>query len=292
MSTTGSGRKDRFLYGDRGKASAQVQPPLERQDRGQVQHSPLYAGGQQAPPEDAAEKFQSVRQALHGLEGSRAHHGADHAHGHAHHAESKAQGHEEHDAQQHLVLGKHMAQGHGGVEVQAGHQRPQHHRQNELDGQHRQPPADAKLRDGLADLRPGGEFRKDHGQVGVHGVQGREQAHQPDQQRRGDEPDQAHDQLGPDQAVDADGQGQHQIALVLQKVPVKAADHQDHRHHRRGDDSQDEKADQQPAQDLQQGAALHAPDHKADGHVGQPRQQQHGPHDRQHHAAGGTKLVL
>ena len=90
--------------------------------------------------------------------------------------------------------------------------------------------------------------------------------------------------------VDGDGEGEHQIALVLEKVLVKPLDHQHKGHQQRAADGNAEGHDNQNAQDIQNVGlpVQHSPARQVGAHGGHQQNQVHG----QHNPPRGTKLVL
>ena len=116
--------------------------------------------------------------------------------------------------------------------------------------------------------------------------------HQENEQSRPEEPDQRHDQLGPDELVHAHRQGKHQVPLILQQVPVKAAYHDHKGHHRRGNHGNAEKDDDQDKEDPEQRHIRQISGESPDGEIGQQRQGHHRPHHRQHDPRGCSEFML
>ena len=188
----------------------------------------------------------------------------------------------------HLVVGEAVADGQGGVELQA-HGTATHkaqHQELRHDGGAVDGVIGGKVAVDLLEQLP--EARCDL--LDQFHIKGHDQAGQANHHQGQSEPDGGDDKLAPDVLVDGDGQGHHHIALVLEQVLVEPLDHDHHAHDTYTHDGNDECHDQQGAQDVQEPAARiqHPPDGEVGTHGGHQQDQEQGQHD----AARGTELVL
>ena len=102
--------------------------------------------------------------------------------------------------------------------------------------------------------------------------QGHDAAGETDHHNSGGEPDGRDDELAPDLLVDAYRKGHHYVALVLQKIFVKPADHQHKRDDSHGEDPHDEQHDEDGTQRAQEGTVRIQ--HTPAGEIGTHRHQQ------------------
>ena len=189
------------------------------------------------------------------------------------------------------MVGKAEAQGHGGIELQAGDDAAEHHGHHHLTQEEIQI-AHAETHGGqeLTELLHAGEALQNRAQVHVRQMHDGETAQKEDDHIGQEHPDQGDDQLGPDQAVDADRQGVHQIALAGKQVFVEALDHHDDGQQLRYDDGDHREEDHHDQQDGEEGAGLTV--QQTDGDVGQQHQQGQHTQNGQHAAAGGAKFIF
>ena len=144
-----------------------------------------------------------------------------------------------------------MPQRHCGVKMQAGCQDPGQCPKYGLYQECNHLSPDTRLIQPPDDFRPAGELLENHLKIGMGEVQGHQRHDQENEQAGREEPDQRHDQLGPDQLMHAHRQRKHQIALILQQIPVEAAHHDHKGHHHRCDHGSAEEEDDQGKENFQ-----------------------------------------